>query len=268
MLTLLAPAKINLFLHITGRRPDGYHTLQTIFQRLDFGDTLTFTLRPNGSAIHLEHTLDIPNDRNLILRAANLLQNYTQTQYGAHIKLTKQLPMEAGLGGGSSNAATTLIGLNQLWQTGLTTQTLAELGLQLGADVPVFVHGHKTSWGEGIGEILIPVTVPAAWYVVLYPACSVSTKQIFTHPDLPRATAPVSLQDFFDGSTQNDCQSLVRTLYPEIDRALKWLNQFEQAKLTGTGSCIFASFPSYSEAQTIAQQIPAPWKGWTASGHR
>lgn len=258
-LTLPAPAKLNLFLHITGRRADGYHQLQTLFQLLDYGDTLSFTAQPAPS---LSLTCNIPalvDDNNLVLRAARLLQQTlkarNQRTSGILIDLNKRIPEGAGLGGGSSDAATTLVGLNQLWQGGLSTAELLDLGLQLGADVPVFVAG-QSAWAEGVGEQLHPVELPQQFYIVLTPACHVSTARIFSHEQLTRDSTAIKMHAFLAGQSRNDCESLVRTLYPQVDAALNWLNQFAPARMTGTGASVFAAVGDETEARSILQALP------------
>lgn len=272
-LKLPAPAKLNLFLHITGRRSDGYHELQTLFQLLDQGDELEFSTLPEGPVTLKcqDQTLGNPDD-NLVIRAARLLQQHTQTRQGAHIRLHKHLPAGAGLGGGSSDAATTLLGLNHLWQTGLTPEALAELGLSLGADVPVFVLGHS-AWAEGVGEKLTPVSLPEPYFVVLSPSCHVNTGEIFSHQQLTRDSSPIKIAAFLAGQSRNDCESLVRRLYPEVDAALDWLAQFGSARLTGTGSSIFAPMTSEQSAREVLQALntaedPAlsGITGWIAKG--
>ena len=261
-LTLLSPAKLNLFLHITGRRDDGYHLLQTLFQLLDWGDTLEFHSDHSGQLRLEAPGLDIPPHENLILRAARLLQ---RDSLGASIILKKRIPTGGGLGGGSSNAASTLLALNHLWQLDLPPAELQSLGATLGADVPVFV-GARSAWAEGIGEILTPVDLPERWFLILVPACHVSTAEIFSQRQLTRNTSPIKLAAFFEGDTRNDCQELVRRLYPEIDKALNFLDNFGEAKLTGTGACVFASFDSESEASAAGHQTPSKWHAIVARG--
>jgi 4-diphosphocytidyl-2-C-methyl-D-erythritol kinase len=261
-LTLLSPAKLNLFLHITGRRPDGYHELQTLFQLLDWGDWLSFTPNHSGRITIEPAGLDIPLQENLIYRAALLLQQGT---LGAHIAVDKQIPTGGGLGGGSSNAGTTLRALNHLWGLGLDQQTMQAMGATLGADVPVFVAG-RTAWAEGIGEKLTPVDLPPRWYLVIAPHCHVSTGQIFSHLQLTRNTSPIKLAAFFEGYSRNDCQDLVRSLYPEVDNALNWLENFGEARLTGTGACVFASFGTEAEARAVLRQLPQQWTAAVAKG--
>lgn len=264
-LTLPAPAKLNLMLHITGRREDGYHNLQTVFQLLDRGDQLSFTAR-NDSAITLSPAIaGVPFEDNLIVRAAKLLQQHSNCSAGADIHLDKKLPMGGGIGGGSSNAATTLVGLNHLWRCGLSVDALAELGRQLGADVPVFVRGHS-AWAEGVGEHLQPLELAEKWFLVLTPDCHVSTAEIFCHKRLTRDTPIIKVAAFFEGDSQNDCQPLVRKLYPEVDFALKWLNQYGTSRMTGTGASVFAAFDSEASAQAVLEKIPNELSGFVAKG--
>jgi 4-diphosphocytidyl-2-C-methyl-D-erythritol kinase len=261
-ITLLSPAKINLFLHITGRREDGYHELQTLFQLLDWGDSLSFTANSSGKITLRGMDLNIPTTENLIFRAARLLQ---RGDAGVDIVVQKRVPAGAGLGGGSSNAATTLLALNHLWQLQLPRDELQALGATLGADVPVFVGG-RTAWAEGIGEVLTPVDLEQRWYVIITPDCHVSTRQIFSHLQLTRNTSPIKMAAFFEGYSRNDCQQLVRKLYPAVDESLNWLNRFGEARLTGTGSSVFAGFGTESEARVVLQQLPGQWTGVAARG--
>lgn len=270
LLTLPSPAKLNLFLHITGRRDDGYHTLQTLFQLLDFGDEISFRRR-GDNLITLQPDIEgVPSEDNLIVRAARILQNQAlQIQHppasllGADIYLTKRLPMGGGIGGGSSNAATTLLALNHLWGLQLNIDTLAELGRQLGADVPVFVRG-QTAWAEGIGEQLQAVEMPEHWFVVLAPNCHVSTAKVFSHKDLTRDTQNITLAAVLEQGGHNDCQPLVLRLYPEVKEALEWLSQFGVARMTGTGACVFASFDNKASAEAVLAQVPEPLSGFVA----
>lgn len=265
MLTLPSPAKLNLFLHINGRREDGYHQLQTVFQLLDYGDTLTLT--PSESP-QITLTPEIPglnSADNLVMRAAELLRKATNCQQGANIELLKKLPMGGGIGGGSSNAATALLGLNHLWKTGLSLQALAEIGLTLGADVPVFVLGNS-AWAEGIGEIISPVDLPAKWYLVIQPKVHISTAEIFSQKKLTRDTPIIKVAAFLEGVGRNDCQDLVLQRYPQVKEAVDWLNIFSPAKLTGTGACIFASFDSEAEAEGVFASRPEHLEGFVAKG--
>ncbi|MCB1661175.1 MAG: 4-(cytidine 5'-diphospho)-2-C-methyl-D-erythritol kinase [Pseudomonadales bacterium] len=264
-LSLPAPAKLNLMLHITGRRTDGYHLLQTIFQFINYCDQLSFTLTKSPE-IRLNTELDnVSVEQNLIYRAAKLLQAHTATKQGANVSLIKNIPIGGGLGGGSSDAATTLIGLNQLWRTGLSLQQLAEMGLTLGADVPVFIHG-CASWAEGVGEQLTKVQLAEPWYLVITPACQVSTTEIFSHKELTRNTPAITIATALGHGGKNDCESVVSALYPEVKMALNWLNQFAKARLTGTGSSLFASFETRQQAEQVFEQLPTPLTGFIAQG--
>jgi 4-diphosphocytidyl-2-C-methyl-D-erythritol kinase len=264
-LILPAPAKLNLMLHILGRRPDGYHELQTLFQFLDFGDELGFALRQDGQ-IRLHTPIDgVPHDSNLIVRAASLLQQQSGCTLGADIWLDKRLPMGGGIGGGSSDAATTLLGLNHLWQLNCSEDQLATLGLSLGADVPVFVRGHA-AFAEGIGEKLQPVTLSEPWFLVAIPQVLVSTVEIFSAPELTRDTPPIKVRSLREGGGRNDCLPVVQKRYPEVRNALILLNKFVQAKLTGTGACVFGSFPNKDDADKVARQLPATLPSFIAQG--
>lgn len=264
-LILPAPAKLNLMLHILGRRPDGYHELQTLFQFLDHGDELGFSLREDGE-IHLRTEMPgVPHDSNLIVRAARSLQQASGTRLGADIWLDKRLPMGGGIGGGSSDAATTLLGLDHLWQTHLGEERLAELGLALGADVPVFVRG-RAAFAEGVGERLQPVTLEEPWFLVAVPQVFVSTAEVFTDPELTRNSAPINLRSLLEGGSRNDCQPVVEKRYPEVRNALMWLNKFTSARLTGTGACVFGSFPNRDDADKVARQLPATLPSFVAKG--
>lgn len=259
------PAKLNLFLYINGRREDGYHELQTLFQFLDFSDQLTVTINNSGN-ITLENQLDdvVPED-NLIFRAAKLLQQYTQTSLGASLSIEKKLPMGGGVGGGSSDAATTLVALNYLWQTNLSLSQLAELGLKLGADVPIFVHG-KAAFAEGVGEKISYCEPDEKYYVVLKPNVAISTAKIFQAPKLPRNTPKRSLSQLLADVYTNDCEKVVRDHYPEVEQAIQWLVQYAPTRLTGTGACIFAEFDSQDAAIAVYQQRPTHLSGFVAKG--
>jgi len=264
-LTLPAPAKLNLMLHILGRRADGYHELQTLFQFLDHGDELTFTARTDGQ-IRL-HT-DLPgvdHDSNLIVRAARLLQTHSACTLGADIELIKRLPMGGGIGGGSSDAATTLLGLDYLWQTRLGVDRLAAIALTLGADVPVFVRG-RAAFAEGVGEHLQPVELSEPWYLVVAPQVSVSTAEIFSDPELTRNTPAITVRSLLAGGGHNDCQPVVERRYPEVRNALSLLNKFVPARMTGTGACVFGSFPNKGEADKVCRQLPADLPAFIAQG--
>ena len=264
-LILPAPAKLNLMLHILGRRADGYHELQTLFQFLDFGDELGFALRPDGE-IHLHTPIDgVPHDSNLIVRAAHLLQQHANCTLGADIWLDKRLPMGGGIGGGSSDAATTLLGLNHLWQLNYSEDQLASLGLSLGADVPVFVRGHA-AFAEGVGEKLQPVTLSEPWFLVAIPQVLVSTAEIFSDPELTRDTPPIKVRSLLEGGGRNDCQPVVTKRYSEVRNALILLNKFVPTRLTGTGACVFGSFPNQDDADKVARQLPATLPSFIAQG--
>lgn len=264
-LTLPAPAKLNLMLHILGRRADGYHQLQTLFQFLDYGDELSFALREDGG-IHLHSEIaGVPHDSNLIVRAARQLQQQSGCQLGADIWLNKRLPMGGGIGGGSSDAATTLLGLNHLWDLGWDGNRLAAVGLGLGADVPVFVHGHA-AFAEGVGECLTPVELTEPWFLVAVPQVSVSTAEIFSDPELTRDTPAITLSAVLERGGRNDCQSVVEKRYPEVRNALILLNKFVSVRLTGTGGCVFGSFPNKAEADKVAAQLPVSLPGFVAKG--
>jgi 4-diphosphocytidyl-2-C-methyl-D-erythritol kinase len=260
-----APAKLNLLLHITGRRADGYHELQTLFQFLTFGDWLYFDLRMDGEVRLAGEPAGVPAAADLCVRAARLLKEATGSNAGVTIYNDKRLPPGGGLGGGSSDAATTLAVLNKLWKPGLSRDELAELGLSLGADVPVFVHG-EAAWAEGVGEVLIPVTLPEPWFLVVNPLVSVSTANIFSDPGLTRDTPRTKIPDPLTGIGKNDCEAVVRRRYPEVAAALDWLNAFAPARMTGTGGCVFAAFDSEAAASVVAGQVPASWSSFVARG--
>jgi len=265
-LTLLSPAKLNLFLHITGRRPDGYHTLQTAFQLLDWGDEMHFSVNKSGKIKLSIQDLGIPDEQNLITRAAVMLRDAAADGgLGTDVKVDKVIPAGGGLGGGSSNAATTLLALNHLWNLGLSNEVLQEMGAKLGADVPVFVAGNS-AWAEGIGEILTAFELPASHYLIIKPDCDVSTAKIFSCEQLTRSTSPITLAAFFRGDSRNDCQPIVRDLYPEVDNVLNWLDKFGKARLTGTGACVFASFETKAEAEAVKRQLPERWTGFVVRG--
>jgi 4-diphosphocytidyl-2-C-methyl-D-erythritol kinase len=260
-----APAKLNLFLHITGRRDDGYHFLQTIFQFLDYGDELDIRPRPDGVIRRASDLEGVAEEEDLVIRAARLLQHETGCAQGADIEVIKRLPMGGGLGGGSSDAATTLVALNTLWQTGLTLIELGDLGLTLGADVPIFVHG-QAAWAEGVGEIFEPVELDEPWFVVLKPAVSVPTGVIFGAPELTRDCPPIKICDFLAGGGSNVFEPVVRDRYPEVGQVIDWLTEFSPARMTGSGSCVFASFPDRASAAKVFQQSPKEWQGFIARG--
>ncbi len=260
-----APAKLNLMLRIIGRRADGYHLLQTVFQFVDIADQLRFRLRDDGLIRRTTAIDGVSEESDLSLRAARLLQTELGESSGVDIELRKILPLGAGLGGGSSDAATTLLALNRLWSGGLSTQRLAEIGLRLGADVPVFVHGFA-AWAEGVGERLEEMELPDVWYLVLFPFCHVSTADIFSDPELTRDSARITIADFFAGSRENDCLPVVCKRYPKVADAIRWLAQYGDARLTGTGAAVFAAFESESEAQGVLARLPEYLQGVVGRG--
>ncbi|HSO07598.1 MAG TPA: 4-(cytidine 5'-diphospho)-2-C-methyl-D-erythritol kinase [Pelomicrobium sp.] len=260
-----APAKLNLFLHVVGRRADGYHLLQTVFRFVDFGDTVRIRVRDDGVVKRLNDLPGVPAEQDLTVRAARLLQQATGTVLGADLEVVKRLPLGGGLGGGSSDAATVLIALNESWQLGLSRARLMELGLALGADVPVFVFG-ENAFGEGVGERLTAVPLPAAWYLVLVPQVSVSTAEIFSDSDLTRNTSPVKITAFSIDQGRNDLEPVVRRKYAEVDRAMRWLEGRARARLTGSGGCVFASFDDEREARRVLDARPGGIGGFVARG--
>ncbi len=260
-----APAKLNLMLHIVGRRPDGYHELQTVFQLIDLCDTVHLTVLESGAIERPQGPEGVPSDQDLTVRAAQALRQASGTQLGARIEVQKRIPMGGGLGGGSSDAATTLVGLNQLWRLGLSTDELAAIGLKLGADVPVFVHG-TSAWAEGLGERLAPISLPEAWFVLVHPGISVPTREIFQAPELTRNSPITTIRGFFDSGGRNDCEPVVRARYPQVAEALDWLARFAPARLTGTGACVFASFKSAADAERVAARVPDEWQSFVARG--
>lgn len=264
-LTLPAPAKLNLFLHILGRRPDGYHELQTLFQFLDHGDELHFAPREDGQIVLHTEIAGVPHDSNLIVRAARKLQEQSGCNQGVDIWLDKHLPMGGGIGGGSSDAATTLVGLNHLWQLGWDEDRLAALGLTLGADVPVFVRG-RAAFAEGVGEKLLPVELEEPWFLVAVPQVFVSTAEVFSDPELTRNTPPIKVRSLLGVDGHNDCQPVVEKRYPEVRNALILLNKFTSARLTGTGACVFGSFPNRGDADKVRRQLPASLPSFVAQG--
>ncbi|MHC0464448.1 4-(cytidine 5'-diphospho)-2-C-methyl-D-erythritol kinase [Kosakonia cowanii] len=271
MMTWPAPAKLNLFLYITGQREDGYHTLQTLFQFLDYGDTLTIEPRKDGKICLLTPVEGVPDEENLIVRAARLLmKRAAETERlaagcGADIAIEKRLPMGGGLGGGSSNAATVLVALNHLWKCGLSVDELAQLGLTLGADVPVFVRGHA-AFAEGVGELLTPVDPPEKWYLVAHPGVSIPTPLIFGDPALPRNTPVRSINTLLNCEFGNDCEVIARKRFREVDAALSWLLEYAPSRLTGTGACVFAEFDTESSARQVLEQAPEWLNGFVARG--
>jgi 4-diphosphocytidyl-2-C-methyl-D-erythritol kinase len=260
-----APAKLNLFLHVTGRRPDGYHELQTVFQLIDLCDTVAVTVREDGRIERPEGPAEVPPESDLVVRAALSLQAASGTGRGATLRVRKRIPLGGGLGGGSSDAATTLLALNHLWGCRLEIEDLARLGLPLGADVPVFVRGFS-AWAEGVGERLRPMELPPRWYVIIHPGVGVSTREVFQSPELTRNSPLITIRAFFEAGGRNDCEPVVRARCPQVAAALDWLSRYAPARLTGTGSCIFASCTSALEAERIAARVPEEWTSFVARG--
>lgn len=265
-----APGKLNLFLHVVGRRADGYHELQTAFQFIDLHDNLHFFERPAGHIERLVEVPGVPAEQDLVVRAARLLAEHASRRGsarspGAAIALDKRLPMGGGVGGGSSDAATVLVALNELWGAGLTIDELAALGLELGADVPVFVRGHA-AWAEGVGERLTPVDFPEPVYVLVRPDATVGTAEVFKAPELTRDSPVTTIAGFLQAGGRNDCEPVVRVRYPQVAAALDWLARFASSRLTGTGACVFAALPDAASATAVAAQVPAPWLAWVTRG--
>ncbi len=260
-----APAKLNLFLHVTGRRADGYHELQTLFQLIDLADEVQIAVRADGQITRGEGAPGVAADEDLSVRAARALQRASGTALGADLRIRKRIPLGGGLGGGSSDAATTLLALNKLWGCGLSMDDLAALGLPLGADVPVFVQG-SSAWAQGVGEQLIPVTLPERWYLIIHPQVHVSTALVFQSPELTRNSPLITIRAFFESGGRNDCEPVVRSHFPEVAAALEWLRERSPAHLTGTGACVFAAFGSAIEAERLAARVPDRWKSYVARG--
>jgi 4-diphosphocytidyl-2-C-methyl-D-erythritol kinase len=264
-----APAKLNLFLHILGRRPDGYHELQTCFQFVDLCDEVSIEVRSDGLIRRAIEIPGLPAEADLCVRAAKALQQASGSSLGADIGLAKKIPMGGGLGGGSSDAATCLVALNQLWAIDWPREKLAALGLKLGADVPVFVHG-RVAWAEGVGERLTPLYSPLAPkeanYLILKPNVSVSTAEVFQDPELTRNSAPITIHGFLASGGRNDCLGVVRRRYPEVAHALDWLSVFGSARLTGTGACVFLACETLALAQEIKRKVPPEFEGFLARG--
>jgi 4-diphosphocytidyl-2-C-methyl-D-erythritol kinase len=270
-LTCPAPAKLNLFLLVTGRRPDGYHTLQTIFRFIDRSDSLTFRLREDGRVRRISDLPGVDEEQDLTVRAARLLREATACKLGADLRIDKRLPMGGGLGGGSSDAATTLLALNRLWNLRLRRAELQRLALELGADVPVFVFGHN-AFAEGVGEQLQALDLPPSCYLVLVPPVAVSTAAVFADPELTRSSTPVTIRAFSEGCDRqsvfgrNDLEAVVCRRYPQVANHLQWLRQFGPAALTGSGACVFCPFDSETAAQSVLSQLPAGMHGFVAQG--
>ena len=261
-----APAKLNLMLHVVGRRPDGYHELQTVFQLIDLCDSIEIRLREDGVISRPAGPPGVPESEDLVVRAARALQEATGSRLGAEISVRKRIPMGGGLGGGSSDAATTLIALNQMWQTGLNSAQIAEIGVKLGADVAIFVAG-QSAWAEGVGERLTPVRLGAdSWYVVVFPGVAVPTAAVFQAAELTRNSPPTTMRGFLETGGRNDCEAVVRARFPAVAEALDWLARHGAARLTGTGSCVFAKFSRVEDAERIAARVPDEWRAYVARG--
>jgi 4-diphosphocytidyl-2-C-methyl-D-erythritol kinase len=260
-----APAKLNLFLHVVGRRKDGYNLLQTALRFIDYGDELSFSVRADGAIRRTSPMEGVPAEQDLSVRAAQALQRETGCREGADIGIVKRLPMGGGLGGGSSDAATTLIALNRLWRTGLTRDRLQQLALTLGADVPVFVFG-KNAFAEGIGERLQALQLPPAWYLILVPELAVSTAEIFSAAELTRNTNAITIAAFSVGQGRNDLEPVVCRRYPQVARHLEWLRRYGDARMTGSGACVFCAFDSAERARRVLSELPADMRGFVARG--
>jgi len=261
-----APAKLNLMLHIVGRRADGYHELQTVFRLVDLCDRIEIEVRDDGVISRPAGPVGVTEADDLTVRAARALQAATGTRLGAEITIKKSIPAGGGLGGGSSDAATILVALNQMWRTGLTLAEIAAIGAMLGADVPVFVAG-RSAWAEGIGERLTPVTLPAgAWYLIIFPGVSVPTAAVFQAAELTRNSPPTTMRGFLESGGRNDCEAVVRAHFPAVGEALDWLGRHATARLTGTGSCVFAEFARAADAERVAARVPDAWRAYVARG--
>jgi len=269
LVTYPAPAKLNLFLRVIGRRQDGYHSLQTVFRFIDFGDTLQFRVCQGRSIRRVNSVTGIPADEDIALRAARLLQQEAGVERGVEIRVCKRIPVGGGLGGGSSDAATVLLALNRLWNLNLKRHELVELGLRLGADVPVFIFG-ESAFAEGIGERLQPIRLPPAWYLALVPPVAVATRKVFEDPDLTRNSQPIRIDDFSVERGQNDLESVVRGCYPEVGEHLDWLRghlgEGSYAALTGSGACVFAEFETEEAARQVAKRLPPTMSGFVSQG--
>jgi 4-diphosphocytidyl-2-C-methyl-D-erythritol kinase len=260
-----APGKLNLFLHVVGRRPDGYHLLQTAFQFIDLCDELRFYERPPGVIERLGEIPGVAPEADLTIRAARWLAGRHPGRPGVAIAVSKRLPMQGGVGGGSSDAATVLVALNQLWEIGLGTDELAAGGLALGADVPVFVRG-RAAWAEGVGERLEPVDLPEPVYLLVQPDAAVSTAEVFSAPELTRNAPVITLRGFLTAGGRNDCEPVVRSRYPAVAEALDWLGRYGASRLTGTGACVFAALPDEEAARAALSQLPRRWTGYVVRG--
>ncbi|MCB1929337.1 MAG: 4-(cytidine 5'-diphospho)-2-C-methyl-D-erythritol kinase [Rhodocyclaceae bacterium] len=259
-----APAKLNLFLHVTGRRADGYHMLQSAFRLIDWHDTISMRVRRDGQVVRCRPLAGVAAADDLMVRAAHLLQAHSGCRLGVELAVDKRLPMGGGLGGGSSDAATVLMALNRLWSLDLDRTALMALGLRLGADVPFFIFG-RDAFAEGVGEVLQPMALPPCQYVVAKPQLEVPTAAVFGDPELTRDSAPIRMADFAASTTRNDLEPVVRLRYPEVDRLIRWLGRYAPARMTGSGACVFAPFADANEALRIAALCPAPWQAKSVS---
>ena len=260
-----APAKLNLFLHITGQRQDGYHLLQTVFQFIQLIDVIDFTILESGLVRRSSTSLKIDERDDLVIKAAKKIKKRSGSKLGIDISVKKNIPIGGGLGGGSSDAATTLVALNELWQTGLSIDELSEIGLSLGADIPFFINGNA-AWAEGVGDKLTPINLDECFYLVIYPNCGISTKAVFEASDLTRNTPRITIRDFHDGKGKNDCELYVRNHYRDVTEALDWLGEYASSKLTGTGACLFAQFSDENEANEVKYKLPTKWQGYVVRG--
>jgi 4-diphosphocytidyl-2-C-methyl-D-erythritol kinase len=267
-----APAKLNLFLHVIGRRPDGYHLLQSVFTLIDRCDEVRLRVRDDGQVRRTAELPGVPESEDLAVRAALLLKEASGSPKGVDIEIEKRIPLGAGLGGGSSDAATVLLALDRLWETGFGADALAELGAALGADVPFFIHG-SSAWVEGVGERITPIELPCLWYLVLTPPVAVPTGVVFAAPELTRNTEPLKMEDFSAQPLEsvgprfrNDLEPVVTARYPIVREHLEWLRRHADARMTGSGSCVFASFATREEAQSVLDRLPAPMQGFVAQG--
>jgi 4-diphosphocytidyl-2-C-methyl-D-erythritol kinase len=260
-----APAKLNLFLHVLGRREDGYHELQTAYQLIDLADDLSFRLREDGEIQRLEGPASVPAQTDLTVRAARRLQAAASSRRGVDIRIRKRIPIQGGLGGGSSDAATTLVALNELWGLHMPVEELAGLGRELGADLPLFIHGHS-AWGEGVGEQITPLDLPLWHYAVVFPGVGVSTAEVFQASELTRNSPSLTIRGFLQAGGRNDCAPVTTGRYPEVARALAWLARRGDSRLTGTGSCVFAGFADRSQAEAALSDLPGEWSGFVAQG--
>jgi 4-diphosphocytidyl-2-C-methyl-D-erythritol kinase len=261
-----APAKLNLMLHVVGRRADGYHELQTVFQLIDLRDRIEIAVRDDGLITRPNGPAGVAESEDLVVLAARALQREAGTSLGADISVRKAIPVGGGLGGGSSDAATTLLALNRMWQIGCSSEQIAAIGAKLGADVPVFVHG-RSAWAEGVGDRLTTVEIPGdSWFVVIFPGVSVPTAAVFQAPELTRNSPATTMRGFLESGGRNDCEPVVRARFPAVGEALDWLARHAPSRLTGTGSCVFAKFSRAADAERVAARVPDEWRAWVARG--